>query len=310
MSAPLMSAVEIRHVRYAIAAADHHSFRKAAEALRLKQSTLSRAVRELEDQLGVSLFERSRGGVQPTQAGTQFLRMARSLVDDFTVMLANARAAGQGTAGQLTIGFYSSLAGGNLLATVLEYGRRFPAVNIRAIEAARGRLLKGLKSGAIDIAIVSGDPPGMSKRAMALWSERIFVALPENHPLAAHEVVSWIDLKGETFLLSGSDPGSDIYDLLIAKLATPGDQPRVVTYDVSNPNIKGLVSGGLGVTLISDSCLSVTYTGVVYREARDGNGSSRIGYSALWEENNANPALTSFLKLLRERYPVPANNGA
>jgi len=177
---------------------------------------------------------------------------------------------------------------------------------MQLIEGARQTLLKGLKAGTIDVAVVSGDPSGASSETMALWSERIFVALPEDHPLASHDVVSWTELKGETFLLSGYDPGPDVHNLLIAKLAAPGDHPKVVTYDVSSPHIKGLVSGGIGVTLMSDSCLNIAYEGVVYREARDGNGPNRIGYIAVWEKENANPALKSFLKLVRERYPVAA----
>lgn len=305
---PLLSAIELRHLRHAIAAADHHSFRKAADALRLKQSSLSRSIRELEVQLGVCLFERTRAGVRPTSAGVEFLRTARYVVEDCQTMITNAWSAGKGHAGQITIGFYSSLAGGNLRATVLEFNRRYPAVKLQLVEGTRQRLSKSLKSGILDIAIVGGEPNGLASETMALWSERIFVALPENHPLTKHEIVSWTDLKGETFLLSGHDPGPDVNDLLIAKLAAPGDHPTVITYDVSGPNIKGLVSGGLGVTLMSDACLGVAYEGVVYREARDGNGPNRIGYIAVWEKENANPALQSFLKLLRERYPIPTCN--
>ncbi|MBN9593004.1 MAG: LysR family transcriptional regulator, partial [Alphaproteobacteria bacterium] len=74
--------VELRHLRYAIAASDHRSLRRAAEILHLKQSTLSRCVRDLEEELQVQLFERSRIGVRPTAAGNAFITSARRVVQE------------------------------------------------------------------------------------------------------------------------------------------------------------------------------------------------------------------------------------
>jgi len=162
---------------------------------------------------------------------------------------------------------------------------------------------------ALDVAIVTGDPSATNGSALALWSERILVALPECHPLAGQEFVSWSDLKGETFLLAEHDPGPDVHDLLIAYLATPGDRPRVVKHNVSQANIKALVGLGYGVTLVCDACLGAHYAGVVYREARDSKGGCRIGFAAHWSDGNANPALGSFLRLLRERYPALRDPG-
>lgn len=299
MGAPL----ELRHLRYAVAAAEYKSFRRAADILHLKQSTLSRRIRQMEDQLGVTLFSRSRAGVRPTTAGTDFLLAAQRLVAEIDTIIDTARAAGRGEAGRLTIGFYTSLSAGNLRATLLDYNQRFPQVDVRTVESSRAHLFAGLHNRSIDVVIVSGDPTAREGHAMTLWSERIFVALPQDHPLVDNEIVHWTDLKGETFLLTHYDPGPDIHDLLIAKLALPGDRPHVVQHEVSRENIKNLVGAGFGVSLMCEACIGVHYDGVVYREARDGAGSTRVSYAAYWEQDNRNPALASFLKLLRERYP-------
>lgn len=297
--------VHIRQLRYTIAAADYRSLRRAAEALRLKESTLSRCVRDLEAELNVVLFERSRAGVRPTAVGELLIASARRAVQEVDGFTSLARAAGCGEAGCIRLGFYTSLSAGSLRATLLDYAQRFPAVEIRTIEATRERLFGDLAIGALDIAIVAGDPTlAEGKRALALWSERILVALPEDHRLAAQEVVSWPDLKGETFLIGEHDPGPDIHDLLIAYLATPGDRLKVIKHDVGHANITALVGLGYGVTLVSDACLGALYAGVVYREARDSKGGCRISFAAHWSDDNANPALGSFLRLLRERYPA------
>jgi DNA-binding transcriptional LysR family regulator len=98
-------------------------------------------------------------------------------------------------------------------------------VEISTIEGSRTRLFDGIQNGTIDIAIVTGDPTSNFSRSMMLWSERIIVALPEDHPLAANEIIYWTDLKRERFLLSERDPGPEIHDILVAKLSSLGDLP-------------------------------------------------------------------------------------
>jgi DNA-binding transcriptional LysR family regulator len=99
--------VDIRQLRYTIAAADYRSLRRAAEALRLKESTLSRCVRDLEAELNVVLFERSRAGVRATVAGAAFIAGARRVVQEVEGIVSTAKAAGRGEAGRLRLGFYN-----------------------------------------------------------------------------------------------------------------------------------------------------------------------------------------------------------
>ncbi|RTM08829.1 MAG: LysR family transcriptional regulator [Hyphomicrobiales bacterium] len=296
-------AIELRHLRYAVAAAHYGSFRRAADALGVKQSSLSRRIRQMEDRLGVAVFERSSSGVRLTAAGTEILRTSRHLVDGLDHMMASAKAAGRGEAGRLAIGFFTSLSAGNLRASLMEYARRFPQVEIRTVEGARASLFAGLEHGTLDVAIVTGEPAVRTGGAMALWGERIMVALPESHPLAANEIVYWTDLRGETFLLSQRDPGPELGDILLAKLASPGVQPKIVSQDVSRESIKSLVGAGFGVSLTCEAGIGASCSGVIYRDVQDGTGPSRISYAAYWQSSNDNPALAHFLALLEERYP-------
>ncbi|MBN8968148.1 MAG: LysR family transcriptional regulator [Rhizobiales bacterium] len=302
--------IELKHLRYAEAAERCGSFRRAAESLAVKQSNLSRRIRSLEDQLGVRLFERTNGGARPTPAGRDFLHRARRILEELQTLTDGAKAVGRGEAGHITIGFYTSLSTGNLRASLVEYARRFPQVEINTVEGSRSRLCGGIQSGTIDVAIVTGEPASDCGRSMVLWSERIIVALPEDHPLAPNEIIYWTDLKRERFLLSERDPGPEIQEILIAKLASSGDFLDVVRHDVSSENIKSLVGAGRGVSLMCEACMGASYAGVVYREARDGNGATRIGYCAYWKECNDNPALRNFIRLLEERCPpVASGNG-
>ena len=301
------SIIALQHLRYAVAAADHGSFRQAADALSLKQSTLSRAIRQLEETVAVRLFERSSGGVRATTAGHDFLRMARSILSQMDGLVATAYTNGRGEAGRLVIGFYTSLSAGNLRATLVDFRRRFPLVELNMIEASRSDLLVALRNGALDIAIFAGEAPLAESAVLPLWSERILVALPEAHSLTSRNSIYWTDLRAETILLTLCDPGRELEDLLIAKLVSPSDRPKIDRQNVSRGIIKSLISAGFGVSLVTESDIGASFAGLTYREVRDGTGPSRVGFTAHWQEDNTNPVLGSFLALLGERYPLPVS---
>jgi Bacterial regulatory helix-turn-helix protein, lysR family len=106
--------VEVIHLRYVVAAAEHRSFRRAAAALNIAQPTLSKRIRELEDRLGVLLFERSTGGTHLTANGQDFIVGAKRVLTDLASMESRAKAGRAGDIGRLEIGFYTLSEIGNL----------------------------------------------------------------------------------------------------------------------------------------------------------------------------------------------------
>jgi len=301
-----ISAINFVHLRYAVFAADQGSFRRAAETLLVRQSTLSRCIRQLENSIGMSIFERSSGGVVATPSGSIFLRHVRSILDQIDSLVIISRRTGRGETGRLSIGFYTSLSAGNLRGMLVDFRQRFPDVELGMVEKSRAGLMTALRNGALDVAILTGETSHGDSTILPLWSERVLIALPEGHPLADKETIRWTDLHGETVLLCQNDQGDEFEDLLTARLLAPEDRPKVERHDVTSDNIKCLVSVGVGVSIVTDSDIGTRHFGLTYRELRDGAGSSCIGYSAHWKADNDNPALVGFLKLLTERYPSPA----
>jgi DNA-binding transcriptional LysR family regulator len=118
---------------------DHGSFRQAAEVLLLRQSTLSRRIRQLEEEIGVIVFERSSGGVRATQVGQSFLLGARSILEQMDTLAINANGTSRGEAGRLAIGLYTSLSAGNFRATVMDFKQRFPQIELGMTEQSRSR---------------------------------------------------------------------------------------------------------------------------------------------------------------------------
>jgi len=254
----------------------------------------------------MTIFERSSIGVRATDAGRDFLHVARSILEQVDSLVTRAHRTGRGEAGRLAIGFYTSLTAGNLRATLVDYARRFPELELGMVEGSRARLVTALRNGAVDIAIVTGEAHVPHTKSMWLWSERILVVLPDGHRLAANEIVHWTDLKGEALLLSRRDPGHEIHDMVVARLASPADRPKMVRHDISRESLKSLVGAGFGIGLTIEASLGANFASVTHREVRDGTGPTRVSHSAYWRPDNENPALAGFLKLLRERYPSPS----
>lgn len=300
--------VEVPHLRYVVAAADHSSFRRAAATLNITQPTLSKRIRELEGKLGVPLFERSPGGAELTPIGEEFVVSARRVLAELEAMETRAKAGKRGDAGRLEIGFYTSLSTGALRDTVLTFANRHPHVDVNIIEGARASLIPLLDRGAIDIVVVLGEPNYTDYAHMSLWSERIMVAFPKDHPLAARDFVYWTDLKNERFLMSRRDPGPEIQDVLINKLTSPGDRPLIKAVNANREDILSVVDGNRGITLTCESSTGNILPSVLFREVRDGIGPTRVGYVAYWRRNNDNPALKQFLSLLQARPAVPSTS--
>ncbi|SDN38418.1 LysR family transcriptional regulator [Afipia sp. GAS231] len=299
-----MHAIDLKQLRFAVAAADYGSIRQAAEVLSMRHSILSRSIRLLEHRIGVTVFERSCGGVTPTSAGRSVLWMAKAILEQVDVLVSTAQSNGRGDAGRLSIGFCTSISTGNLRATLTEFKHRNPSIELATVEQSRTRLATALRNGSADILIVTGDKLLPDSNVRSLWSERILVSLPEDHALTAETAFCWTALRDQKILLSQHDPPQELEDILISKLASGADRPQIERHDVSRGIIKSLVSMKLGISLVLESDIGVSLAGLVYRELRDRTGPTRVTFSAHWRADNGNPALDSFLKLLTERYPL------
>jgi DNA-binding transcriptional LysR family regulator len=251
------------------------------------------------------VFERSSEGVKPTPEGREFLRTARIILEQVDVLAAGSQTAKRRETGRLALGLCTSLSAGNLRAALLDFKSHFPQFELVIVERSRTRLTTALRNGALDILVVTGATPLPESQTLPLWSERILVALPEDHPLTTGDVVSWTELRNQTVLLSQYDPGHELEHVLISKLPLPGDKPQIERHDVSRGIIKSLISMRLGISLVMESDIGASFAGLVYRELRDGMGPSYISFSAHWRGDNENPALNGFLKLLAERYASP-----
>lgn len=287
--------VELRHLRYVIAAAECGSFRRAARALDVQQSAVSRRIRDLEDELGVSLFIRDRGGVRLTNAGKSFVGHARRAMTDIRHAAADAASSGRGEVGAIRIGILSSLACGFLANLLRSYAESNSAVRVDLIEGAPSAHLSAVQRVQLDLAFLTGEPIAEGCELAHLWTERVFVALPKKHDLAAKRTLSWNDLRGRQFIVSESDPGPEIYDFLVKHLGDFGHHPSVERHTVGRDTLMNLVAMGQGLTLTNEATTGARFPGVVYRQLFG----QVLQFSAIWSTQNDNPALQRLLSLAK-----------
>lgn len=284
-----------RHLRYFVAAADHGSFRKAAAALGIQESAVSRRIRDLEDHLGASLFQRHNSGVLLTIAGQQFLRYSRKALQQLGQGAKDVAAIGSCESGRIKVGIFSSLASGFLWELLRAYGKKHPQVWMEVIDGDPADHVSAIRQFRLDLAFLTGTSGWTDCETDQLWSERVFAALPEDHPLCGRGELDWHDLVGERFIVSEAAPGPEIYDYLVQRLAGLGRHPEIHSQYVGRDNLLSLVAIGRGLTLTSEATTVAQFPGVSYRPVAN----ETIPFCAVWSRRNDNPACRSMLSLAR-----------
>jgi DNA-binding transcriptional LysR family regulator len=260
-----LSGIDLASITQTLLVAECLSFRRAAKALHVHQSAISRRVRSLEDTLGVSLFERYSGGVRITAAGAEFIGRVRSALVHLDHAIKAAGAAGRGETGVLRIGICSSISTGLLRKLTGAFCEQHPQVGLEISELACREHIELIWKRRLDAAFVTGAPSVPDCETVRLWTERVYVVLPQVHTLCAKLQIEWEVLRDERFILRQSDPGPAIHDHLIKRFADLGYHPSVRSFDVGRETAMHLVALGLGVSITSEATIANSFPGVEFR---------------------------------------------
>ena len=291
--------VDFISISQALVVADQSSFSRAARILGVKQSAVSRRIQALEDELGVSLFERQSNGVRPTIAGQRFLERTRSAFAEIEYAIKNATAAGRGAEGMIRIGVLPSLLSGFLCDVLAEFRNAQPGVVFDFFDGPPRKLIARIMERRLDVAFIISGTPAPGCDAELLWSADICVALPERHPLSGCDAIDWELLKDEHFVFAREAIAAGLDDHAIERVAGIGGRLSSSTHDVSQELVMQFVALGFGLNLLSDLSAAIPYPGVAFRPLVDENDS--VSYSAVWLPGNDNPALRRFLSLARSK---------
>ena len=291
--------MELRHLRYFIAVAEELHFGKAAKRLNMSQPPLSQQINQLESEIGVMLFQRSKRYVKLSDAGKVFLKQTYQIFEKLDKACIEARKIHEGNVGQLIIGLSGSWSS-KLLNLLRIYRSKFPDVEVLIQQMSTVDQIKAFHENLIQIGILC--PPiemNDDLNLRVIHNVPFYAALPSAHPLA-HETdpLDLIRLKEEPFIFSPRKVGPGYFDTNISICHRAGFIPKILQEVEGIFNILTLVAIGMGVSLVSELALEHPREGVVFKELKDKQVTMDLAIA--WRRDNDSPIINNFLTVAEE----------
>ncbi|WP_342649971.1 LysR family transcriptional regulator [Pseudomonas sp. REB1044] len=271
--------MELRHLRYFIAVAEELHFGRAAQQLGISQPPLSQQIQALEQALGARLFERTNRRVALSEAGRLFLDEARQVLAQVDKAADVARRAQLGELGEMKIGFTSSAPFTSRIPQAIHaFRQRFPAVHLHLTEMSSREVVDAVFDESIEVGLMRPLPVPEGLAVTELFREPLVAVLNASHPLAAcgDGGVQMADLAQEPFVFFPRSYGSGLYAQLMELARQAGFSPHFAQEAGEALTIIGLVSAGLGVSVLPASFQRIRIDGVVYRTLLDPQATSAV----------------------------------
>ena len=291
--------MELRHLRYFVTVAEELHFGRAAKRLCISQQPLSRQIRDLEDELGVQLFYRTKRTVRLTEVGEIFLEEARKTLEQANFAVQLVQQASKGEIGRIAIAFTGSALNIVLPATVRQFKTLYPQVDLTLKRLQTVEQVEAIHSRQIDVGLLHPPINDDTLILETVYQENLVVALPDTHPLAKDESnsISLKQLANEPFILFPRYIGSVLYDQIINLCRQAGFSPNVVQEAMPQQTILGLVAAGIGVSLIHSSVQTVGRSGVIFRSLME--STPKLETAVAWSPDSTNLVLPFFLNVVR-----------
>jgi LysR family transcriptional regulator, benzoate and cis,cis-muconate-responsive activator of ben and cat genes len=292
--------VELRHLRYFTAVASERSFTRAAEKLRIAQPPLSRQMRDLEEDLGVTLFERGSRPLQLTAAGRFFNEHALQILERAEELRITTRRFGDAGRRQLIIGFVGSALYGGLPDVVRGFRAAHSRLEVALLEMNTVEQIAALKEGRIDVGFgrIRFDDPAIRREVIV--EESLLVALSPDHPLCARKTMSFADITVEPLILYPRSPRPSYADQILSLFRDRSIEPQVVQEVRELQTALGLVAAGVGITLVPQSVHHLRRDDVIYRPLAEDSITSPLIMS--FRASDTSLEIREILELIRAVY--------
>ncbi len=287
---------DLTSVSHALTVAERGSFNRAAHTLGVRQSAVSRRIRALEDDIGVSLFERGGGGVRKTIAGHEFLEQARSILENLERAAQKARRAGEGRKGELQIGTQVSLNDEFLLKLISGFTKICPDVAVGLIDLFDEKFHQFIDDRRLDLIFRTVPTHERDFCEERLWERPVHVVLPKNHQLADKRALSWQDIRTERFLARRYTSSER---MVIEAFRKRGWDPVIDAFSLNREDLFSLIGLGRGIMVTGPAPTLAARPDLVSRPLR--RNQAKVEFFALWSDKNDNPALRRFISLARAR---------
>lgn len=258
--------MELRHLRYFLAVAEELHFARAAERLHIEQSPLSRAIKELEEELGVVLFARTTRSTRLTRTGSLFLEHVRRVFAALEQARDSVKAAAKGFHGQLRVALSDGITPSRLPSLLALCRQEEPEVELRFFEVPLSQQIKGLHDDLYDVGFAQSDDVGDGIIAIPAWSDALMVAVPARHPLLAHKRIPLDELLRYPLVLCNPKVCEGHAKHVERVLRRADMEPLVAERVASCDLMMALVSAGFAIGLTGEAHIAASREpGVVAR---------------------------------------------
>lgn len=288
--------IEHRHLRYFLAVAEELHFRKAAEKLFISQPGLSRQIKQMEQDLGVTLFERNNRRVALTKTGDYLQKELQINLKNLEDILAHSKLIHHGKEGHLTLGFVGSAMLQIIPAILKQFNSKFPKVMFKLEEMDNQKQIEGLLSQEIDVGFVRLERVPRSLEIHTVLKETFCLVLPKNHPVNKRNFKNLSQFKDSPFILFDPEYSASYYEKVMQIFDGCGFAPIISHNTIHASSIYKLVENNLGVSIVPKS-LQFGYDMNVKFIELDAIP-QRAFLSIAWSKNNRNPMLQNILQLI------------
>ena len=293
--------MELTLLRYFVTVAQELHFRRAAQKLNMTQGPLSSAIKKLEDELEVALFERSSRVVKLTAAGEFFLNEAQAVLQRAELAERNLKMKFSQQPARWAIG-YNEPALNTVLPGLLRYcNQQLPDISLELRELETAEQITALNDGSLDMGLMR--PYGFdlgNLQSQLVHQEQYLLAMAPDHPLAKQKVITAEMLKNQDVILFARDVNSKLFDLLCSKLTAPdGSQPNIKQSARTKRAMLTMVYAGFGAALLPESTLQGNWNDL--KTAEVDLDLPKIDIMAVWNPANTSSILPKILNMLNTK---------
>lgn len=292
----LTNQIELRHLIYFKQLAEELHYRKAAEKLFISQSALSQQIKQLEQLLQISLFDRTNKKVALSESGKSLYIDAIQVLNKVEVALTNLELIKIGNTGQLRIGFVASAMQSILPGLLKNFHTACPNIKFQLDELNNKEQLSALKNEELDLGFMRSNHVGPEYHIRSVYKETFSLVLPKNHPIDTETFVNMAQFKDEAFILFPNDQSQLYYQQIINLCADQGFAPKIAHRSIHAPTIFKLVAYGMGISIVPSSLANVENKEIKFIELKA--ITQRTELYAVWKKKNHNPALPYLLEML------------
>jgi DNA-binding transcriptional LysR family regulator len=290
--------MELRHLKYFLAVAEELHFSKAAEKLFIVQPALSRQIKELEGELGILLFKRTKRVVSLTEAGKFYYSEAKNIFLSLEQMKRKAKEIETGSIGKIKIGYVGSAMQSVLPKLILRLQKEYPGLHFELYEVTAKNQIEMLKTGKIDIGFLR--IPGDDKELVfeTIYTESYSLVLPFKHKKNVKNFKGLHEFASENFIIQPRNTGERYFDNIISLCNSAGFSPIITHESLNEDATIRLVENNLGISIFPTSFTNAFKARVKYIELK--NTRNKLQLSIAWNNNNTNSTLQTFIKIIRD----------